>query len=36
MPFDRGSFTFTMFEIEGDIPEDFANCFLPGSGITFP
>ena len=34
MPFDRGSFTFTMFEIDGDIPEDFANCFLPGKAGT--
>lgn len=34
MPFDRGSFTFTMFEIIGDIPEDFANCFLSGKAGT--
>ncbi len=29
MPFDRGSFSFTMFEIIGDIPEDFASLFQP-------
>ncbi|MBO7328941.1 MAG: hypothetical protein J6W00_09250 [Lentisphaeria bacterium] len=34
MPFDRGSFTFTMFEIDGDIPEDFASCFLPNKAGT--
>ena len=34
MPFDRGNITFTMFEIDGDIPADFANCFLPGKAGT--
>ena len=34
MPFDRGSFTFTMFEIAGDLPEDFAACFLPAKAGT--
>ncbi|MBE6356414.1 MAG: hypothetical protein E7058_04795 [Lentisphaerae bacterium] len=34
MPFDRGSFTFTMFEIPGELPEDFAACFLPGKAGT--
>ena len=27
MPFDRGSFTFAMFEIPGDLPEDFLELF---------
>ena len=34
MPFDRGSLTFTMFEIDGDIPADFANCFLSAKAGT--
>ncbi len=34
MPFDRGSFSFTMFELAGDIPEDFAKLFLPHKAGT--
>ncbi|MCI5779405.1 MAG: recombination-associated protein RdgC [Lentisphaeria bacterium] len=34
MPFDRGAFSFTMFELTGEIPEEFARLFLPGKAGT--
>ena len=34
MPFDRGSFSFTIFDIAGEIPEDFAALFVPGKAGT--
>lgn len=34
MPFDRGSFSFTIFDIAGEIPENFAALFLPGKAGT--
>ena len=29
MPFDRGSFSFTMFDIAGELQDDFAALFVP-------
>ena len=34
MPFDRGSLSFTMFELPGELPEDFAKLFQPGKAGT--
>ncbi len=34
MSFDRGSFSFTMFDLPGDIPEDFAKLFQPNKAGT--
>lgn len=34
MPFDRGSISFTMFDLPGEIPEDFAKLFLPNKAGT--
>lgn len=34
MPFDRGSFSFTIFEIPGELPENFSSCFVAGKAGT--
>ena len=34
MPFDRGSITFSMFDLAGDIPEDFAEKFAAAKAGT--
>ena len=34
MPFDRGSITFSMFDLTGDIPEDFAAMFASAKAGT--
>lgn len=34
MPFDRGSITFSMFDLAGDIPEDFAALFASAKAGT--
>ena len=34
MPFDRGSITFSMFDLPGDIPEDFAEMFVSAKAGT--
>ena len=34
MPFDRGSITFSMFELAGDIPEDFVEKFASAKAGT--
>ena len=34
MPFDRGSITFSMFDISGDIPENFAEMFAASKAGT--
>ena len=34
MPFDRGSITFSMFDLAGDIPEDFAAMFASAKAGT--
>ena len=34
MPFDRGSITFSMFDLPGDIPEDFAEMFASAKAGT--
>ena len=34
MPFDRGTLSFSMFELTGDLPEDFAACFASAKAGT--